>query len=109
MAHLEDEVWTEEPAKVIHGSGGKLGEEPMTAVVAVDAFEFEASCGSSRLALLFDHRHAGDASLHQPEGCANAGRAGSENDDVWASGKIQLFLHDKILFFHFIHNDSEEA
>src|SRR5208282_3172962 len=95
--------------KVLHYLGRKLRKEPVTAVVAVDAVEFEASGVSSQLVLLFENRHAGGPSLHKPEGCADAGGAGSENHDVWASGKIYLFLHDKIPLFHFINSDLESV
>jgi len=66
VAHLEDEVWTEEPFKVLHCVRRKLGKEPVTAVVAVDAVEFETPGGTSRLALLFDNRYAGGSILHKP-------------------------------------------
>jgi hypothetical protein len=103
------EVRTQKPAKVIHDLRRQLGKEPVTAVVAVDAVEFEASGGSSRLVLLFENCHAGGPFLHKPQGCAYAGGAGSENHDVRASGKIYVFLHENIPLFHFIHSDFEEC
>lgn len=109
MAHPVEEVRTHEPAKVLHDLGRKHSKEPVAAIVAVHAVEFEASGVSSRLVLLFENRHVGGPSLHKPEGCAYAGRAGSENHDVWASGKIYLFLHDKIPLFHFIQSDLESV
>jgi hypothetical protein len=58
--------------------------------------------------LLFENRDASGAFLHKPQGCAYACGTGAENHDMWASGKIYFFWHEKIPLFHFIHSNSKE-
>lgn len=109
MAHPVNEVWTHQPAKVLHDLGRKLRKQPVTAIIAVNAIKFEASSVSSRFVSLFQNRYPRAPSLHQPESRAYAGRTGSQNHYLWASGKICLFLHHKVPVFHLIDNDIESV